>query len=189
MSIVMSETPSSYDCEECIASGRQNVARGKECLLYRDLKENPIKYSYKVRNIPELRGLIRSKEELFSVLDRALQLYKTEDLRVALKRMGRGVCIKSLPVFQECYYFLDLYNKTHGGETGTELLHLPYSGGILEQPQIFFDACDHITRVKSAFLREKLDAEDKNRSQDNISGKSDLEGDAGRKKAYTAGRI
>ena len=72
--------------------------------------------------------------------------------------MGRRVCPKSFPVSPQSYYFMELFGRTHGGEAGTDLTHLPQSGGILEQPNIFFHASDIIADVKARHYIKKLKA-------------------------------
>jgi hypothetical protein len=69
------------------------------------------------------------------------------------------VCPKSFPITPQSYYFLDLYHKTHGGQYGGDLTHLPITGGVLEQPNVFFMASDIISNVRSQHFSEKIDNE------------------------------
>ena len=114
-----------------------------------------------------------SEAALFEAIDVALRTYQTEDLQVVLKRLGKGICPKSFPVTQQSLYFLDIYYKTHGGEYGTDLVHLPNSGGVLDQPNLFFVASDIIARVRSRYFKARLD-EDKNKTH--VSGGPDNPG-------------
>lgn len=88
-----------------------------------------------------------------------MKTYQTDDLEIALKRIGKGVCPKSFNISRQSYYYLDLYRKTHGGDYGIDLTHLPLSGGVLEQPNIFFAASDIISSVRSQHFSDKIDRE------------------------------
>ena len=164
----MSESPVSFDCQRCIASGRRNT-RGRECTKWgRDLKEDPVSYVAKVRNQPEIKGSIQSEEELDDAIDQIQTLYQTDDIEVALRRVGKGFCPKSYPISQQSFYFLDLYQKTHGGEQGMELLHLPLAGGALDQPNIFYAAMDVIAAERAQTWRKKFaEIEDKSSGETN----------------------
>lgn len=164
--MLASDSPDDYNCERCIALGKQNKVRGRDCLLKRNLKKAPLTYSFKNRNSPEVRGVVTSEQEFFEAIDLAFEVHKTNDIEIALRRIGKGVCPKSFPLTRQSYYFLDIYAKTHGGEYGTDLTFLPNSGGILDQPNIFYAASSVISSIRSAFFRKRLD-ESKNKNTGN----------------------
>ena len=133
----------------------------------------PLSYSFKVRNKKEVRGTVRSEEEFYQAIEKALEAYETEDIEIALRRIGKGVCPRSFPTSRQSYYFMDIYYKTHGGDNATDLARLPNAGGVLDQPHIFFSASDVISSQRAKFLRKKLDAnKDKVHREPNISERS-----------------
>lgn len=118
------------------------------------------------------------------VITIALDVYRTNDTTIALRRIGKGVCPKSFPISRQSYYFLELYDLTHGGEYGTELLHLPLTGGVLEQANIFHQACSVISTARSRIFREKLDRATNNPSK--ISQQANSGADAQRQQGSGA---
>ena len=140
-------------------------------MLDRDWAKNPIPYHHKVKQRPEIRGLITSKDGLTKAVEEALEVYRTDDILTALRRIGLGICPKSFPIDAQSFYFLDLYNKTHGGETGNQLINLPNSGGVLDQPNIFFSASEIIGIQRSKFLQRKLD--EANAGKDKVHQRAD----------------
>jgi hypothetical protein len=133
---------------------------------------------YRVRGKELLGGTIYSESDLFKVLRDAQALYETEEVQVALRRIGKGVCPKSFPITKQSHYFLELFRLTHGGEYGLELMRLPLSGGVLDQPAIFYQASDIIRNVKSRFIKAKLDKPSER--QDNLQGSDRPTGYIGR---------
>lgn len=143
--------------------------RGRECLLDRDYAAHPISYSFKVRNQPEISGTIDSQESFYEAVDLAFRTYQTDDISTALRRIGKGICPRSFPTSSQSLYFLDMYYLTHGGESGLDLVHLPNEGGILDQPSLFFRACEIISHQKALKTRKRLkEIEDQSKSE--ISG-------------------
>jgi hypothetical protein len=180
--LAVGDSPEVYDCKKCLKSGKRNKVRGRECLLNetltgkRDLTKNPIPYEFKVRNLPAIAGLVSSEEDLVNVFETALETFQTTNMDVALRRVGKGICPKSFPLSPQSLYFLDLYHKTHGGEAGCDLTHLPIAGGLLDQPNIFFSAVDVIRAVKIDRYNRKIDAPSegsrKNDNKDALRGKA-----------------
>jgi hypothetical protein len=67
------------------------------------------------------------------------------------------VCPRSFPISPQSFYFLDLYGRTFGGKYGTDLVHLPLGGGVVEQPNIFFEATDIIRSEHSKYVTKKME--------------------------------
>jgi hypothetical protein len=124
-----------------------------------------------VRNTPATSIKIDSEDELFRVIGLTLRAHLTDDVAIALKRIGKGVCPKSFPISHQSYYFMDLYNETHGGEGGLELKHLPEAGGVLDQPNIFFNASNVIRQVRAEFYSKKI----KDATSDKVHRPTDTE--------------
>ena len=183
--MLVAEAPENYNCQQCVLSGKKNHARGRECLLERDYAKNPIPYAFKVRNSPLKKGTVKSEDGLYKAITIALEVHRTDDASIALRRIGKGICPKSFPITRQSYYFLELFSLTHGGEAGTELTNLPLSGGVLEQPAIFFNACNIIGSVRSRYLRDKLGEH----KQSNNQNKSIQQADTGRGGLGQAGRF
>lgn len=175
--LLVADSPSAYDCKQCIATGKQNRARGRDCLLERDYSKSPLPYSFKVRNERPVSGTVRSEEDLYTAIQKALDAYKTEDIKIALKKIGKlGVCPKSFPITAQTAHFIEIHSRTHAGDYGTELRFLPLPGSLYEQPNLFFVVCDIINRVRSRMFREKL------ANQDNLYRSTDTQvGDPGQK--------
>lgn len=92
-------------------------------------------------------------------------LYKTDRIEVALKqfklRNGRitGICPKSFPKSEETIELLSLINICVGGQSGTELIHLPYGGTILNQPNKFIEAYFVFVNEYNKYLKSKIPKE------------------------------
>lgn len=165
----VSDAPEQYDCIACKESGKRNRARGRECLLgdelvgIRDLAENPILFEFKLRNQPPISGSVTSESELIETLDRLLELHQTEKFSIALRRLGKGLCPRSFPLSRQSYYFLELYRLTRG--EGYSLARLPLSGGVLDQPNIFYRACSAIDKAVDSFKKEQDAKQDKGKGE------------------------
>lgn len=173
-SLLVSESPENFNCEQCIASRKQNRIRGRDCLLGRNYKSDPLPYSFRVGN-KDTKGVIHSEEELFQAIEKALSVYKTNDIEIALRRIGKGICPKSFPLTRQSVYFLDIYSKTHGGDSGNQLINLPNAGGVLDQPNIFFSAADTISEIRSRYIRKKYGSHESQNIRSTVSPSGDRE--------------
>lgn len=172
--MLVSESPENFNCEQCIASKKQNRIRGRDCLLGRDYRSAPLSYSFRVGN-KDTKGVIHSEEEFFQAIEKALSVYKTDDIEIALRRIGKGVCPKSFPLTRQSVYFLDVYSKTHGGESGNQLTMLPNTGGVLDQPNMFFSVSDIISEVRARYIRKKYGSHENQDIRPAVSSTGDRE--------------
>jgi hypothetical protein len=135
-----------YNCDFCIAKEYIGARRGRLCFSYQlDLDEDYLKYSCKTKD-EEVGGIVKSIDEFYYAVNEILTLYKTNRIEVALKQFTlnesnvSGVCPKSFPKTKLTSGLLSILNLTIGGQSGTELMQLPYSGTILQQPNVFIEA-------------------------------------------------
>ncbi len=135
-----------YNCEYCIAKEFMGTRKGRICFYYQiDFNSDVLEYSC---SVPEktISGEVTSIEEFQNVCSSILELYKADRIEIALKQFRikntriTGICAKSFPKTQETVDLLSLINLCTGGQSGTELFHLPYSGTILDQPNKFIEA-------------------------------------------------
>ena len=120
--------------------------RGRLCMLYQvDFDEHTLLYSGDSRS-GKISGEIKSEQEFTQGIDELLSIYATDRLEVALKRISlkdsriSGVCPKSFPKTPFTSELLGLLNICLGGSNGTDLIHLPFEGRIIDQPNIFIEA-------------------------------------------------
>ncbi len=142
---------------------------GRICLIYQiDFDEDKLEYRTIARD-DKLEGTVESEEQLYDAVSELLDIHKTERLEAALKffRFNNisGICPKSFPRTSLTIKLLSLLNLCVGGETGTEIKHFPYEGGILEQSNIFVQAyyiwCDEYSKFIK-LLRQKSKVKDNN---------------------------
>jgi hypothetical protein len=172
--LLVADSPENFNCERCVFTKKQNRVRGRDCLLGRNYKSSPLPYSFRVGN-KDVKGVIHSEEELFQTIEKAFDVYKTDDIEIALRRIGKGICPKSFPMTRQSFYFLDIHSKTHGGESGNTLINLPNEGGVLDQPNIFFSATDVISSVRARSLRKRYGQNDNKNTGSPVSSPSDRE--------------
>ncbi len=103
-------------------------------------------------------GIVITEENLDEVIDSLLEKYETYRLEVAFKFIGKGFCEKSYPVSSLSSYYIELVTLCQGGESGMELMHLPYNNCIQDTPSRFFHARSIINESFNRVLREKENA-------------------------------
>ena len=119
---------------------------GRVCFLYQiDFSEVTLEF-YSKTPIESISGTIESYEDFYSAISRILEFHKTDRVEVGLKRIGikgktsRGICVKSFPQTKLTAKILSMLNLCLGGQNGTELVHLPESGTIFDQSNIFIES-------------------------------------------------
>jgi len=120
----------------------KNRTPGRLCLLNRDLEKEPLK--------------VRSGKVLHSFLELDSELEELEEkypIELALRKLG--ICPKSFPLDPFTLRALELYDLTHGGPNGTDLINLPCAPVVLDNPNIFFEVREIITIEKLKILKEK----------------------------------
>lgn len=70
--------------------------------------------------------------------------FEPHEFERGLRRIGKGVCIKSFPLTAFTERMLELFFLTHGGFSGIELTFLPCQGSIYDNPNLFFEASNVI---------------------------------------------
>lgn len=95
-----------------------------------------------------------TNENVDEIIDELLAHYATDRLEVAFKFIDKGLCAKSYPVSAVSESYLQLVLLCQGGESGMELKHLPYEGGIQSQPSRFFHARSVINSALSTVYEE-----------------------------------
>ena len=138
-------------------------SKGRVCLFYQiDFDAEDELYFAKERDAKS----IGNDEELFAAVDYLLQTVGSTRVEIALKRIrsstNAGICPKSFPRTELTSNLLELLNLCLGGENGMQLVHLPYAGTILDQPNIFLQAfyiyCDEVSK----FIKESMPKQKKN---------------------------
>lgn len=159
-----------YSCEYCIAKEFMGARKGRLCFLFQlDFDEYTLEYDCKVPD-GEAKGEVHSLEEFYSACSRILGLYKINRIEVALKQFKLknsrlyGICPKSFPRSDEVTHLLSLINLCVGGQSGTELMQLPYPGTILEQPNKFIEAYYIFTNEYNKYVKSKT-PKDKNENK------------------------
>lgn len=138
--------------------------RGRLCLLYQvDFESDKLRYSGESK-IGKASGLISSEPELYRAIDELLSVYAVDRVEVGLRRISldgsvSGVCVKSFPKTKLSSDILGLLNICLGGQTGTDLVHLPYSGTILDQPNIFIEGFYVYMNEHSKYWKQKQKAD------------------------------
>lgn len=119
---------------------------GRLCLLYQvDFAEDILLYKTITKQGP-LNGEIRNDDDLYLSLYKLMEHHKTDRVDLVLKYIKfkgtrlSGVCPKSFPKTDLSIRLLGLLNMCLGGENGTQLVHLPFPGTILDQPNIFIES-------------------------------------------------
>lgn len=93
------------------------------------------------------------------MLDRLEELYETDKVEILLGRIGLGICLKAYPIERRVDQAIKVLNWCMGGPNGMDLLHLPYDGGIYDQPAYFIQAYEAIVQEKSDYLKEQYATE------------------------------
>jgi hypothetical protein len=89
-------------------------------------------------------------------------LYKTDRVEIALKRITdlktkvSGICMKSFPHTPLTEHLLSRIYLCIGGANGTDLVHLPEHGSILEQSNIFIQAYNVYLSEYHKFMKSKM---------------------------------
>lgn len=166
------ENAAGYNCELCIAKGLMGARPGRLCLLYQvDFGEDVLEYKTVTRQGP-LSGDIKSEDDMYLAIQKLSEHHKTDKVDLVLryiklkgKRLS-GVCPKSVPKTDMSIRLLSLLNTCLGGDNGTQLLHLPFPGTIIDQPNIFIEShyiwIDEYSRFMKA-QREKEKSKSENR--------------------------
>ena len=119
---------------------------GRLCLLYQiDFSEDVLEYKTITRQGP-LSGEIKTDEDLYIAFFKLLEHHKTDKIELILKYIKykghriSGVCPKSVPKTDLSIKLLGMLNICLGGENGNQLVHLPFEGTIIDQPNMFIEA-------------------------------------------------
>ena len=137
---------------------------GRLCLLHQvtDLEEQHLKYRCQT-SLGKIEGLVKSEDELYHAISVILDFYKTDQIEVSIKILEydkiKGLCIRSFPQTYLTQNILSLINLCVGGQSGTDLIHLPYQGTILDQPNLFIQAYYIYVGEVSRFYRTKKEKE------------------------------
>lgn len=135
--------------------------RGRLCLLYQvDLEEDKLRYGAKL-----ISGEVDSEESFLESVSKILEAFKTDRIEVALKSFRlpdnqdkriSGICLKSFPRTRLTSRLIEMLNMCMGGQSGVELIHLPFAGTILNQPNIFIQAYFIYSDEVNKFLKESM---------------------------------
>lgn len=155
-----------YNCDLCIAKNLIGNRPGRLCMLYQvDLELDTLEYNCS-NSKGEVHGIITSLDDLTHALTQLLELLKAPTVAPVLKfiklrhsRSG-GLCPKSFPRLPLTNNLISRLQLCVGGQNGTELVHLPYKGTILEQPNLFIQAfnvyADEVSKHTQS-LRQKAE--------------------------------
>lgn len=106
-----------------------------------------------------LEGTITSLEEFYEVCSNIADFHVITQIERILKFIGKGICPASFPLTETSVHLTWLVDQCLGGEGGTDLIHLPYGGGVLDQPALFFEAKDIIVSERAKWYNEHLPKE------------------------------
>lgn len=119
---------------------------GRICLLYQlNLGEDKLTYFSRAQQ-KDIQGTVSSEDELFDAISKLLKLHISDRIELALKLFRHepsaltSVCIKSLPRTQLTNNLLNKIHLCLGGFNGDQLVHLPFEGGLFDQPNVFVEA-------------------------------------------------
>lgn len=119
--------------------------RGRHCWNEEAARSGEFKYGTRP---------VVSEEDLFEVLQELTQ--SGLKIEIALRRIGKGLCIKSFPVTHQSFRLIELVELCQGGYSGADLVMLPYpSLSVLENPNLFFEARDIYNQARNRFLKEQ----------------------------------
>lgn len=148
-----------YDCEFCIAKEMMGRRTGRLCLLYQiDIESETLEY-YSVTRSGEVIGVTNSEISFNHAVNSLLNLHQSDRVEVALKffklknSRTTGICPKSFPKSQLTVSLLSKLNLCLGGHSGVELVHLPYEGGLFDQPNVFIEAYQVYSEEFNKFWR------------------------------------
>ena len=173
-----------YNCDFCIAKEWMGQRSGRLCFLYQVDFSEPLTFSSDSKD-GKVEGEINSEEDFYNAVDQILSFHKTDRIEIALKRIRMkgvsGVCPKSFPRTETTSLLLRKLNLCLGGDSNNELVHLPYAGTILDQPNLFIEAfyvwSDELTKwLRYTRIRDKRETDRQERrgvgSADNPQSKS-----------------
>ena len=155
-----------FNCELCIANELMGNKSGRICLIHQiDFDNDILEYNSYIKS-GNVSGVIRSGNEFDYAVDRILSLHGTDRIESALRQIRyknlTGVCIKSFPRTHLTNALLSLLMLCMGGYSGTELIHLPCTGTILDQPNIFIEAYNiWVNEYNSKVHQDRKDSKDK----------------------------
>jgi hypothetical protein len=138
---------------------------GRICLINQiDFDEDTLEYSSSVGK-NSVGDFIKSDNGFTNAISQLLHLHATERVESAFKQIKYknlfGVCLKSFPRSELTSRLLNLLMLCMGGFNGTELVHLPFEGTILDQPNIFIEAYNIYTSEYNSFVQEQRKIEKK----------------------------
>jgi len=138
--------------------GKRN---GRGCLLHQiDFEDIFLIYQVNSKS-GRLGGEVKSIEEFYQTLTDICELLKTDRVELALRyfrtsdNSTSGICIRSFPPTQLTALLLSTIRLCCGGYETTDLSVLPYSGGLLDQPNLFIEALSAYISERSKFSAEQ----------------------------------
>jgi hypothetical protein len=105
---------------------------------------------------------ITSLDQLDEVIKGLSADLSTTDIVALLQKPKLGVCPRSYPIEQQSMRWIEMVNITGGGEMGSDLLHLPYDGNVMDQPNKFYDIRSTVLSIRSELFQDKMDKAKKN---------------------------
>ena len=129
----------------------QNRTRGRLCLLTEEaltLLSN--QRNSQISSLDQFDGLVESLSTDLS----------TTDIVALLKKVG--VCPRSYAMDNQSMAWISMINITGGGEMGADLLHLPYEGNVMDQPNKFYDIRSTVLNLRSDLFRDRMNKANKN---------------------------
>lgn len=137
---------------------------GRLCFIYQiDFSEHTLTYDVKSQT-GRLIGEVNSDEEFYDAVDKLLDNHKSDRIEIALKffklKGSRlvGICPKSFPRTELTSSLLSVIYMCMGTEG--QLLHLPFEGSILEQPNLFIEAHAIYLDEYNKFMNEERKQQD-----------------------------
>jgi hypothetical protein len=119
--------------------------RGRICLLYQiNFEEDVLVYK---ASLPDRRlsGEVTSQDGFVEAVSELMDAYATDRIEPILKLFSipgsiNGICPKSFPRSELTSQLLSLINLCVGGESGVQLVQMPYAGALTDQPNLFMQA-------------------------------------------------
>lgn len=160
---------SSYSCKDCVLNEMPNRVPGRYCFFslnndYLDIE--PVE-KFDVSSRIGFDKSVVDEESFYKAIEDIREKTGIDDIGSVLRFIGKGLCPKSFPATITTKKLIELVSYCSGGESGTDLIRLPYDNlSLFDNPIIFLHAFNIINLERNKWLKER-DKEIKNNKHGN----------------------